>query len=69
MRSAPRQLFICLPERNVLLLPETGDLAEAPDIGAAHVKVLRMLFGTRTLRPGETVVIGVSVAVSYLQLA
>lgn len=64
--------YVVMPNRCVLPLPDTVDLAEAGALMAAYLTAWRMLFGKRALRLGETVLvvgIGGGVAVACLQLA
>jgi NADPH:quinone reductase-like Zn-dependent oxidoreductase len=64
--------YVTMPERCVLPLPDHVDLVEAGALLAAYLTAWRMLFGKRTLRPGETVLVagvGGGVAVACLQLA
>jgi NADPH:quinone reductase-like Zn-dependent oxidoreductase len=64
--------YVLMPERCILPLPDHADLAEAGSLLATYVTAWRMLFGKRSLRPGETVLVvgvGGGVAVACLQLA
>ena len=64
--------YVVMPARCVLPLPDNADLVGAGALLAAYLTAWRMLFGKRTLRPGETVLIvgiGGGVAVACLQLA
>ena len=64
--------YIAMPSRCFFPLPDDADLAAAGALMSGHLTAWRMLFGKRTLRPGESVLIvgiGGGVAVACLQLA
>lgn len=64
--------YIAMPAQCFFPLPDDTDLVAAGALMVAHLTAWRMLFGKRTLRPGETVLIvgiGSGVAVAALQLA
>jgi NADPH:quinone reductase-like Zn-dependent oxidoreductase len=64
--------FVAMPTRCVFPLPDDADLVAAGALITGHLTAWRMLFGKKTLRPGESVLIvgiGGGVAVACLQLA
>jgi NADPH:quinone reductase-like Zn-dependent oxidoreductase len=64
--------YVAMPSQCFLPLPDSADLAHAGVLTSAYLTAWRMLFGKRTLRPGESVLvvgIGGGVAVACLQLA
>src|SRR5260370_971194 len=64
--------YIAMPSRCFLPLPDDADLVAAGALMTGHLTAWRMLFGKRTLQPGERVLIvgiGGGVAVACLQLA
>ncbi len=64
--------YLAMPAKCFVPLPDDADLVAAGALMTGHVTAWRMLFGKRTLRPGETVLIvgiGGGVAVATLQLA
>lgn len=64
--------YIAMPSRCFLPLPDDADLIAAGALMTGHLTAWRMLFGKKTLQPGETVLIvgiGGGVAVACLQLA
>jgi NADPH:quinone reductase-like Zn-dependent oxidoreductase len=64
--------YIAMPSRNFFPLPDSADLPMAGALMTGHLTAWRMLFGKKTLRPGESVLIvgiGGGVAVACLQLA
>ena len=64
--------FIAMPVACFFPLPDDADLVAAGALMVGHLTAWRMLFGKRTLQPGETVLvvgIGGGVAVACLQLA
>lgn len=64
--------YIAMPSRCFLPLPGDADLVAAGALMTGHLTAWRMLFGKRTLQPGERVLIvgiGGGVAVACLQLA
>ena len=64
--------YIAMPAKCFLALPDDADLVAAGALMVAHLTAWRMLFGKRTLLPGETLLIvgiGGGVAVAALQLA
>jgi NADPH:quinone reductase-like Zn-dependent oxidoreductase len=64
--------YIAMPSRCFLPLPDGADLVAAGGLMTGHLTAWRMLFGKKTLQPGESVLIvgiGGGVAVACLQLA
>jgi NADPH:quinone reductase-like Zn-dependent oxidoreductase len=64
--------YVAMPSRCVFPLPDHADLAAAGALVTGHLTAWRMVFGKKTLRPGESVLIagiGGGVAVACLQLA
>jgi NADPH:quinone reductase-like Zn-dependent oxidoreductase len=64
--------YIAMPSRCFMPLPGDADLVAAGALMTGHLTAWRMLFGKKTLRPGESVLIvgiGGGVAVACLQLA
>jgi len=64
--------YVAMPSPCFFPLPEGADLTHAGLLTSAYLTSWRMLFGKRTLRPGESVLvvgIGGGVAVACLQLA
>jgi NADPH:quinone reductase-like Zn-dependent oxidoreductase len=64
--------YIAMPSRCFLPLPDDADLVAAGALMTGHLTAWRMLFGKKTLQPGESVLIvgiGRGVAVACLQLA
>ena len=64
--------YVAMPTRCVFPLPDDADLVAAGALMTGHLTAWRMLFGKKTLRPGESVLIvgiGGGVAVACLQLA
>jgi NADPH:quinone reductase-like Zn-dependent oxidoreductase len=64
--------YIAMPSRCFLPLPDDADLVAAGALMTGHLTAWRMLFGKKTLQPGESVLIvgiGGGVAVACLQLA
>jgi NADPH:quinone reductase-like Zn-dependent oxidoreductase len=64
--------YVAMPSRCFLPLPDDADLIAAGALMTGHLTAWRMLFGKKTLQPGETVLIvgiGGGVAVACLQLA
>ncbi len=64
--------YIAMPSRSFFPLPDDADLVAAGALMTGHLTAWRMLFGKRTLKPGESVLIvgiGGGVAVACLQLA
>ena len=64
--------FVAMPSKCFFPLPDDADLVAASALMVGHLTAWRMLFGKRTLRAGETVLIvgiGGGVAVAALQLA
>ena len=64
--------YIAMPSRCFLPLPDDADLIAAGALMTGHLTAWRMLFGKKTLQPGESVLIvgiGGGVAVACLQLA
>jgi NADPH:quinone reductase-like Zn-dependent oxidoreductase len=64
--------YIAMPSRCFLPLPDDVDLVSAGALMTGHLTAWRMLFGKKTLQPGESVLIvgiGGGVAVACLQLA
>ncbi|MBR1142777.1 zinc-binding dehydrogenase [Bradyrhizobium sp. AUGA SZCCT0431] len=64
--------YIAMPNRCFLPLPDDADLVAAGALMTGHLTAWRMLFGKKTLQPGESVLIvgiGGGVAVACLQLA
>ncbi|HMM88084.1 zinc-binding dehydrogenase [Bradyrhizobium sp.] len=64
--------YIAMPSRCFLPLPDDADLSAAGALMTGHLTAWRMLFGKKTLQPGESVLIvgiGGGVAVACLQLA
>jgi NADPH:quinone reductase-like Zn-dependent oxidoreductase len=64
--------YIAMPSRCFMPLPDDADLAAAGALMTGHLTAWRMLFGKKTLQPGESVLIvgiGGGVAVACLQLA
>jgi NADPH:quinone reductase-like Zn-dependent oxidoreductase len=64
--------YIVMPSTCFFPLPDDADLAAAGALMTGHLTAWRMLFGKRTLQPGESVLIvgiGGGVAVACLQLA
>lgn len=64
--------YVTMPGRCFFPLPDSVDLVEAGALMVAYLTAWRMLFGKRSLHPGETVLvvgIGGGVAVAALQLA
>jgi NADPH:quinone reductase-like Zn-dependent oxidoreductase len=64
--------YVAMPTRCVFPLPDDADLVAAGALTTGHLTAWRMLFGKKTLRPGESVLIagiGGGVAVACLQLA
>src|SRR6266436_6544853 len=64
--------YIAMPSRCFMPLPDDADLVAAGALMTGHLTAWRMLFGKKTLRPGESVLIvgiGGGVAVACLQLA
>jgi NADPH:quinone reductase-like Zn-dependent oxidoreductase len=61
-----------MPSRCFMQLPDDADLVAAGALMTGHLTAWRMLFGKKTLQPGESVLIvgiGGGVAVACLQLA
>ena len=64
--------YIAMPSRCFMPLPDHADLVAAGALMTGHLTAWRMLFGKKTLQPGESVLIvgiGGGVAVACLQLA
>src|SRR6267154_1685051 len=64
--------YIAMPSRCFLPLPDDAELVAAGALMTGHLTAWRMLFGKKTLQPGESVLIvgiGGGVAVACLQLA
>ncbi|MGE9008066.1 zinc-binding dehydrogenase [Leptospira interrogans] len=64
--------YIAMPSRCFFPLPDDADLVAAGALMTGHLTAWRMLFGKKTLQPGESVLIvgiGGGVAVACLQLA
>jgi NADPH:quinone reductase-like Zn-dependent oxidoreductase len=64
--------YIAMPSRCFMPLPDDADLVTAGALMTGHLTAWRMLFGKKTLQPGESVLIvgiGGGVAVACLQLA
>jgi NADPH:quinone reductase-like Zn-dependent oxidoreductase len=64
--------YIAMPSRCFFPLPDDADVVAAGALMTGHLTAWRMLFGKKTLRPGESVLIvgiGGGVAVACLQLA
>jgi NADPH:quinone reductase-like Zn-dependent oxidoreductase len=64
--------YIAMPSRCFMPLADDADLAAAGALMTGHLTAWRMLFGKKTLQPGESVLIvgiGGGVAVACLQLA
>lgn len=64
--------YVAMPSRCFLPLPDDADLVAAGALMTGHLTAWRMLFGKKTLQPGESVLIvgiGGGVAVACLQLA
>jgi NADPH:quinone reductase-like Zn-dependent oxidoreductase len=64
--------YIAMPSRCFMPLPDDADLIAAGALMTGHLTAWRMLFGKKTLQPGESVLIvgiGGGVAVACLQLA
>jgi NADPH:quinone reductase-like Zn-dependent oxidoreductase len=64
--------YIAMPSRCFMPLPDDADLVGAGALMTGHLTAWRMLFGKKTLQPGESVLIvgiGGGVAVACLQLA
>jgi len=64
--------YIAMPSRCFMPLPDEADLVAAGALMTGHLTAWRMLFGKKTLQPGESVLIvgiGGGVAVACLQLA
>jgi len=64
--------YIAMPSRCFMPLPNDADLVAAGALMTGHLTAWRMLFGKKTLQPGESVLIvgiGGGVAVACLQLA
>jgi NADPH:quinone reductase-like Zn-dependent oxidoreductase len=64
--------YIAMPSRCFLPLPDDADLVAAGALMTGHLTAWRMLFGKKTLQPGESLLIvgiGGGVAVACLQLA
>jgi len=64
--------YIAMPSRCFMPLPDEADLVAAGALTTGHLTAWRMLFGKKTLQPGESVLIvgiGGGVAVACLQLA
>jgi len=64
--------YVAMPSQCFFALPDGADLTHAGVLTGAYLTAWRMLFGKRTLRPGESVLvvgIGGGVAVACLQLA
>jgi len=64
--------YVAMPSRCFMPLPDDADLAAAGALMTGHLTAWRMLFGKKTLQPGESVLIvgiGGGVAVACLQLA
>jgi NADPH:quinone reductase-like Zn-dependent oxidoreductase len=64
--------YIAMPSSCFFPLPEDTNLAAAGALMTGHLTAWRMLFGKRTLQPGESILIvgiGGGVAVACLQLA
>src|SRR5258708_25813141 len=64
--------YIAMPSRCFMPLPVDADLVAAGALMTGHLTAWRMLFGKKTLQPGESVLIvgiGGGVAVACLQLA
>lgn len=64
--------YIAMPHVNFLPLSDSADIQAAGALMSAYLTAWRMLFGKRTLQPGESVLIvgiGGGVAVACLQLA
>jgi NADPH:quinone reductase-like Zn-dependent oxidoreductase len=64
--------YIAMPSRCFMPLPDDAGLAAAGALMTGHLTAWRMLFGKKTLQPGESVLIvgiGGGVAVACLQLA
>jgi NADPH:quinone reductase-like Zn-dependent oxidoreductase len=64
--------YIAMPSRCFVPLPDNADLVAAGALMTGHLTAWRMLFGKKTLQPGESVLIvgiGGGVAVACLQLA
>jgi NADPH:quinone reductase-like Zn-dependent oxidoreductase len=64
--------YIAMPSRCFMPLPDDADLVAAGALMTGHLTAWRMLFGKKTLQPGESILIvgiGGGVAVACLQLA
>ena len=64
--------YIAMPSRCFMPLPDDADLVAAGALMTGHLTAWRMLFGKKTLQPGESALIvgiGGGVAVACLQLA
>jgi NADPH:quinone reductase-like Zn-dependent oxidoreductase len=64
--------YVAMPNYCFFPLPEDADLVAAGALMTGHLTAWRMLFGKRTLQPGESVLIvgiGGGVAIACLQLA
>src|SRR5215831_1007861 len=64
--------YIAMPSTCFFPLPDNADLVAAGALMTGHLTAWRMLFGKRTLQPGESLLIvgiGGGVAVACLQLA
>jgi NADPH:quinone reductase-like Zn-dependent oxidoreductase len=64
--------YVAMPSRCFFPLPDDADLFAAGALMTGHLTAWRMLFGKKTLQPGESVLIvgiGGGVAVACLQLA
>jgi NADPH:quinone reductase-like Zn-dependent oxidoreductase len=64
--------YVAMPSHCFLPLPDDVDLVAAGALMTGHLTAWRMLFGKKTLQPGESVLIvgiGGGVAVACLQLA
>jgi NADPH:quinone reductase-like Zn-dependent oxidoreductase len=64
--------YIAMPSRCFVALPDDADLVAAGALMTGHLTAWRMLFGKKTLQPGESLLIvgvGGGVAVACLQLA
>jgi NADPH:quinone reductase-like Zn-dependent oxidoreductase len=64
--------YVSMPSRCFMPLPDDADLVAAGALMTGHLTAWRMLFGKKTLQPGESLLIvgiGGGVAVACLQLA
>src|SRR5690606_7022360 len=64
--------YVAMPEKCFVPIPDSLSFRDAGVLPAAYVTAYRMLFGKRTLLPGETVlIVGASggVATACIQLA